>query len=150
MVQIICTIANYEYIFAYMFHTDGSIQLETKLSGILNLYVKDRDEPNPYGVEVAPQVNAHYHQHLFALKIDPMVDGCENTVIQTGCEPTKAPTGSDRNYLGNGFVTVKAPTHQRFRWLRLGLVSTPHLGHLQHQQATLRCRSTCWLQDSHT
>ncbi|KAJ1022717.1 hypothetical protein NDA18_005054 [Ustilago nuda] len=109
VIQMICTIANYEYIFAYMFHTDGSIQLETKLSGILNLYVKDKDEPNPYGVEVAPQVNAHYHQHLFALKIDPMVDGCENTVIQTDCEPTSAPTGSDRNYLGNGFVTVKTP-----------------------------------------
>lgn len=109
VIQMICTIANYEYIFAYMFHTDGSIQLETKLSGILNLYVKDKDEPNPYGVEVAPQVNAHYHQHLFALKIDPMVDGCENTVIQTDCEPTPAPTGSDRNYLGNGFVTVKTP-----------------------------------------
>ncbi|PWN47568.1 hypothetical protein IE53DRAFT_244019 [Violaceomyces palustris] len=109
VVQMICTIANYEYIFNYNFHTDGSIQLETKLTGILNLYVKERDEPNPYGVEVAPKVNAHYHQHLFSLRIDPMVDGCENTVVQTDVKQTEAATGTDGNYLGNGFTTVKTP-----------------------------------------
>lgn len=109
---MICTIANYEYIFNYNFHTDGSIQVETRLSGILNLYIKEAGEANPYGVEVAPKVNAHYHQHLFSLRIDPMVDGCENTVMQTDVAPLPFPTGSKENHLGNGFVTHKTLLEQ--------------------------------------
>lgn len=70
------------------------------------MYVKGADEPNPYGTTVAPNVNAHYHQHLFSLRIDPMIDGLKNTVIESDVVPLEnAPTGSAENFAGNAFVT---------------------------------------------
>jgi primary-amine oxidase len=105
VVQMICTIANYEYIFNYNFFADGNIQVEVRLTGILNLALKREGEAevNPYGVEVAPSVTAQLHQHIFSLRIDPMIDGHENTVVQSDVLPTAAPVGSPANYLGNGF-----------------------------------------------
>lgn len=63
------------------------------------------DEPNPHGTTVAPNVNAHYHQHIFSFRIDPMIDGLQNSVIESDVIPIpNAPTGSINNYAGNGFV----------------------------------------------
>lgn len=109
VVQMTCTIANYEYIFNYNFYTDGSIQLETKLSGILNLYCKrpGLEETNPYGVEVAKGVNAHHHQHLFCLRLDPMIDGIANTLIQSDVVPTPSSLSSSENHAGNGFLVER-------------------------------------------
>ena len=36
IIQMICTVANYEYAFAWAFKLDGTIELEIKLTGILN------------------------------------------------------------------------------------------------------------------
>lgn len=111
VVQMISTVANYEYIFNYNFYTDGSVQLETRLTGILNMYCKrpGEDEEALYGVEVAPGINAHHHQHLFSLRLDPMIDGVENTVVQSDIIPTSAPTGHPANHAGNGFQVQKTP-----------------------------------------
>lgn len=105
VIQMLCTIANYEYIFNYNFYTDGNVELQVRLTGILNLSLKapGSAEANPYGVEVAPQVTAQLHQHIFSLRVDPMIDGHENTVVQSEIEPTGAATGTSFNYLGNGF-----------------------------------------------
>lgn len=105
VIQMICTIANYEYIYNYNFYTDGSVQLEVRLTGVLNLYLKHEGEKeaNPYGVEVAPQVTAQVHQHLFSLRLDPMIDGVENTVMQSDIVQTQHQTGHADNHLGNGF-----------------------------------------------
>lgn len=63
---------------------------------------------NPFGTTVAPQVNAHYHQHLFSLRVDPMVDGVCNSVVESDVVPLpNAPTGSAENYAGNAFVVVE-------------------------------------------
>ncbi|RPD53949.1 peroxisomal copper amine oxidase [Lentinus tigrinus ALCF2SS1-7] len=110
VIQQICTLANYEYIFNYMFYQDGNIELEVRLTGILQVYVKDGEEPNPFGTTLAPNVNAHYHQHLFSVRVDPMVDGIQNTVVETDILPLpNAPTGSPVNHLGNAFITSGKP-----------------------------------------
>jgi primary-amine oxidase len=108
---MICTIANYEYIYNYNFHTDGSVQLEVKLTGVLNLYLKRKGdlEANPYGVEVAPGVTAQVHQHLFSLRLDPMIDGVENTIMQSDIVQTPYETGHAQNHLGNGFRAQQSP-----------------------------------------
>ncbi|KAI0795895.1 peroxisomal copper amine oxidase [Abortiporus biennis] len=109
VVSMICTLANYEYIFYYYFYQDGTIELEIRLTGILQLYVKGQDEPNPFGTTVADGINAQYHQHLFSLRVDPMVDGLKNTVVETDVLPLDAPTGSPENFGGNGFITRATP-----------------------------------------
>ena len=76
------------------------------------MYAKDEAEPNPnpFGTTLAPGINAHYHQHIFSLRIDPMVDGLRNTVLETDVLPLPgAPTGSAANHAGNAFITRSTP-----------------------------------------
>lgn len=92
-----------EYIWNYHFYQDGSIEIEVRLTGILQVYTAKDGEPNPYGTTVAPNVNAHYHQHIFSFRIDPMIDGLNNTVVESDMIPLDFPTGSPENFAGNGF-----------------------------------------------
>ncbi|KAI0044568.1 hypothetical protein FA95DRAFT_1562098 [Auriscalpium vulgare] len=105
VVSMVCTLANYEYIWNYYFYQDGSIELEIRLTGILQVYVAGQNEPTPYGTRIAPGIDAHNHQHIFSVRIDPMIDGLANSVIETDVLPVPFPTGSTENFAGNGFVT---------------------------------------------
>ncbi|KAI6164518.1 copper amine oxidase [Pisolithus thermaeus] len=104
VVSMVCTAANYEYIWNYYFYQDGNIEIEIRLTGILQVYVAGLDEPTPYGTTVAPGINAHYHQHIFSVRVDPMLDGLQNSVIESEIVGLDAPTGSNENFAGNGFV----------------------------------------------
>ncbi|KAI0338746.1 hypothetical protein BDW22DRAFT_1362449 [Trametopsis cervina] len=109
VVQMICTLANYEYIFNYRFYQDGNIELEIRLSGILQVYAEDPLQPSasPYATTVARGVSAQYHQHLFSVRVDSMVDGLSNTVLETDIVPV-APSAST-NHAGNAFTTRVTP-----------------------------------------
>jgi primary-amine oxidase len=87
----------------YYFYQDGSIEFEIRLTGILQTYVAGPDEPAPYATRVAPGIHAHFHQHLFSIRIDPMVDGLLNSVIETDVLPATAGYGSPENFAGNAF-----------------------------------------------
>ncbi|KAG5639662.1 hypothetical protein H0H81_008823 [Sphagnurus paluster] len=125
VVSMVCTLANYgqdpypcpsrpsqplkyttEYIWNYHFYQDGSIEFEVRLTGILQAYLADKDEaPSPFGTHVAPQINAQNHQHLFSVRIDPMIDGLHNSVVEADVVPLPdAPTGSAANVAGNAFI----------------------------------------------
>ncbi|TFK26740.1 peroxisomal copper amine oxidase [Coprinopsis marcescibilis] len=107
VVSMVCTLANYEYIWNYFFYQDGSIEIEIRLTGILLVTPLKDGEPTPYGTIVAPNVNALYHQHMFSFRVDPMIDGLSNTVIESDIVPLPdAPTGSAQNYAGNAFVSL--------------------------------------------
>ncbi|THG96534.1 hypothetical protein EW026_g5317 [Hermanssonia centrifuga] len=108
VVQMICTLANYEYMFNYSFYQDGNINLDIGLSGILQVYAEDKNTPasSPFATTLAPGVSAQYHQHLFSVRVDPMIDGLSNTVTETDVIPLpNAPTGSPLNHAGNAFIT---------------------------------------------
>ncbi|KAE9395556.1 peroxisomal copper amine oxidase [Gymnopus androsaceus JB14] len=110
VVSMVCTLANYEYIWNYFFYQDGSIEIEARLTGILQVYAQQPGEPNPFGTTVAPGINAHYHQHLFSFRIDPMVDGIKNKVIEQDIIPLsgeQSATGEDLNFAGNAFTTTE-------------------------------------------
>ena len=100
--------ANYEYCVYWIFYLDGTIQLEIKLTGILNTYsLNPGEDAAPWGTEVYPGVNAHNHQHLFCLRIDPSIDGDNNTVMQVDALPSEEPVGSAGNPYGNAFYAKK-------------------------------------------
>lgn len=110
IISQIITAANYEYAFYHMFMLDGTYKLEVKLTGMLNTYCMHPSETAaPYGTEVAPRINAHNHQHIFSLRIDPEVDGPNNSVLQSDALPSEAPLGSPENLYGNGFYCKKTP-----------------------------------------
>ncbi|KAK9473735.1 copper amine oxidase [Dipodascopsis tothii] len=104
VISQIFTAANYEYMVYWIFHMDGTIQLEIKLTGILNTYVLGPgEETHGFGTQVHPGVNAHNHQHLFCLRINPMIDGTANSVQMTDAVRPAAPVGAPDNFYGNAF-----------------------------------------------
>lgn len=110
IISQIITAANYEYCFYHTFTLDGTYKLEIKLTGMLNTYCMHPSETAaPYGTEVAPSINAHNHQHIFSLRVDPEVDGPNNTVVQNDAVPSDEPLGSAGNPYGNGFYCKKTP-----------------------------------------
>lgn len=108
IVSQIFTAANYEYCLYWTFRQDGTIKLEIRLTGILNTYVCAEDEDiGPWGTQVYPQVNAHNHQHLFSLRLDPRIDGDNNSVATSDASPGPGETGSLQNMYGNSFFAKK-------------------------------------------
>jgi primary-amine oxidase len=100
-VSFIATVGNYEYGFYWYFYQDGSIQCEIKLTGIMNTTALAPGLASPYGVEVAPQLNAPFHQHIFAARLVPSVDGPNNSVYEVNS--LGVPTGPGNPH-GNAFV----------------------------------------------
>ncbi|KAE8138761.1 copper amine oxidase [Aspergillus pseudotamarii] len=89
VLQMICTVANYEYIFAYIFDQAGNVELEVRATGILSTVPFDNlnGETVPWGTNVGPGVMAPYHQHMFSLRIDPAIDGFKNTIYYEDSVP---------------------------------------------------------------
>jgi primary-amine oxidase len=108
LISHIFTAANYEYCVYWIFHQDGTIQLEIKLTGILNTYsMNPGEDTHGWGTEVYPGVNAHNHQHLFCLRLDPNIDGSYNTVYQVDATRGPGEVGSAENKYGNAFYAQK-------------------------------------------
>jgi primary-amine oxidase len=105
VVQMICTLGNYEYVFAYIFDQAAGIELELRATGILSTTPLDNQDGTtvPWATNVAPDVSAPYHQHLFSFRIDPAVDGFNNTVIYE--ESEALPQGAQNPY-GAGYHSV--------------------------------------------
>ncbi|ODM15417.1 Copper amine oxidase 1 [Aspergillus cristatus] len=108
IISHIFTAANYEYCVYWIFHQDGTVQLDIKLTGILNTYsLNPGEDTNGWGTEVYPGVNAHNHQHLFCLRVDPNIDGPNNTVFQVDATRGPGEAGSAENKYGNAFFAKK-------------------------------------------
>lgn len=82
VVQMICTLANYEYIFAWIFDQAAGIELEVRATGILSTMPIENDDGqrSEWGPNVGPGVFAPFHQHMFCMRVDPAIDGFNNTV----------------------------------------------------------------------
>jgi primary-amine oxidase len=104
VVQMICTVSNYEYIFAYIFDQAAGIELEVRATGILSTAPLDNEEGQtvPWGTNVGPGVVAAFHQHMFSYRIDPAIDGFNNTIYYEDSVPM--PESAENQY-GCGYVT---------------------------------------------
>jgi primary-amine oxidase len=101
VVSFFATIGNYDYGFYWYFYTDGSVEAEVKLTGIVYTgAVADGQEP-AHGGLLAPNLYGPHHQHLFNFRLDFEVDGEANTVYEVDAEPV-AMGASNPN--GNAFV----------------------------------------------
>ncbi len=100
VISFFTTVANYDYGFFWYFYTDGRIEHEAKLTGILNVGALGEGVKTRYGSEVAPQVFAPIHQHIFNYRIDTHIDGQKNSVQETNTVATR-PDENNPNL--NGF-----------------------------------------------
>ncbi|KAF9879668.1 hypothetical protein CkaCkLH20_02479 [Colletotrichum karsti] len=100
VVQMICTVSNYEYVFAWIFDQAGGIEFEVRATGILSTTPIENanGETVPWATNVGPGVAAPYHQHIFSLRIDPAIDGFNNTVVYEDSVPIPLDTGVEDPY----------------------------------------------------
>ncbi len=89
VISFFTTVANYDYGFFWYFYTDGKIEHEAKLTGILNVSVLEEGVNPKYGSLVAPQIGAPIHQHIFNYRIDVNIDGQQNSVQELNTVASK-------------------------------------------------------------
>ncbi|TAQ84205.1 hypothetical protein B7494_g7470 [Chlorociboria aeruginascens] len=106
VLQSIITVSNYEYILAFMFNQAGEVIYEVRATGILSTQPIDEGISVPWGTVVHPGVLAAHHQHIFSLRIDPMIDGPLNRVVYEEAHPMPR---SDFNPHGTGYTVSETP-----------------------------------------
>ena len=100
-VQSIITVANYEYVMAFIFNQAGEIAYEVRATGIVSTQPIDEGIEVPWGTVVHPGVLASHHQHIFSLRVDPAIDGHNNRLIYEEAHPMPR---SDFNPAGVGYT----------------------------------------------
>lgn len=89
---------NYDYTFSWIFHQDGSLEMQVDLSGFVETRNVERDKDpdsrhtgtsqEQYGTLVAPHIEASNHQHFFSFRLDMDVDGpVKNQIYEMNVEP---------------------------------------------------------------
>ncbi|KAF5517897.1 Copper amine oxidase 1 [Colletotrichum aenigma] len=87
VIQCTSTVANYEYILAFVLDQAANLHIEVRATGILStMPIRPDLSVSPWGTVVAPGVLAVNHQHLFCVRIDPILDGeRNNTIVRDDC-----------------------------------------------------------------
>lgn len=101
VISSISTVGNYEYGFYWYLYQDGTIQYEVKLTGIIAPAAIALGEQPVSGTLVAPGLYGPHHQHYFNVRLDTMLDGLENSIVEVNCEPL--PWGPE-NPRGNAWI----------------------------------------------
>ena len=76
------TVDNYDYGFAWVFHQDGTLEMEVVLTGQMNAFGVKPEYSSAYGTMVAPGVFAPNHQHFFSFRLDLDVDGSDHNSVE--------------------------------------------------------------------
>lgn len=105
VVQFIITLANYEYVFAFIFDQAAGITVETRATGIVSVVNIDPGKAAPWGTLVSPGALAQNHQHIFCVRLDPAIDGPLNTLVQEESLPLEVDTVTNPN--GNAYQVHK-------------------------------------------
>jgi primary-amine oxidase len=117
VISMIATVGNYEYGFFWYLYTDGTIEYEIKLSGVISTgAVPDGVRPE-HGVLVAPNLYGPHHQHFFCVRMDMEVDGERNTVVEVDSEAL--PVGPE-NPAGTAWVTKRNVLRRESEAQRVG------------------------------
>ncbi|EEY23054.1 copper amine oxidase [Verticillium alfalfae VaMs.102] len=107
VIQFIITLANYEYIFNYKFDQAAGITVEARATGIVSVVNIDPGKTSPWGNIVSPGALAQNHQHIFCVRIDPAIDGQQNTVVQEESLPVRMDKRTNPN--GNYYEVRQTP-----------------------------------------
>ncbi|KAJ8317127.1 hypothetical protein KUTeg_005031 [Tegillarca granosa] len=98
IVRTITNIWNYDYIFDYIFHLNGAIEIQVSATGYVQSTFALPGELK-YGNLMNKKVMADIHQHLFHYKVDIDVNGPENryTTLDITTEHVRNPWYRDVN-----------------------------------------------------
>jgi len=111
VISFICTIANYEYGFYFHFYLNGNIEIDVKLTGVLNTGAMSVEDlalqaagggGRKYGTQLSRHLYAAIHQHFFVARMDFVLDGVKNNVYEWNVT-VEDPTDEVNNPYANGF-----------------------------------------------
>ena len=110
VISFFASVGNYDYGFYWYLYQDGTIQLETKLTGIIQTAAVAPGKTYPWGGMVDDNLGGPTHQHFFNARLHMDLDGGGNTVTENEFSPH--PVGADNPY-GNVFDVKSRPlTHE--------------------------------------
>ncbi|TPX12292.1 uncharacterized protein E0L32_006939 [Thyridium curvatum] len=81
-VRSIATVGNYDYLFDYMFHVDGSLEVMVRASGYLQSSFYYKDQGN-WGPRIAEATQGSLHDHVLTWKADFDVIDSNNSLQLT-------------------------------------------------------------------
>ena len=102
VISFFATVGNYDYGFYWYLYQDGTIQLEAKLTGIIQTTAVAPGALYPWGGMVDEGLGGPTHQHFFNVRLHMDLDGGGNSVTEHEFAPR--PWGTD-NLHGNVFYT---------------------------------------------
>ena len=103
VISFFATVGNYDYGFYWYLYQDGTIQLEAKLTGIIQTAAVMPGERYQWGGMIGEGLGGPTHQHFFCARLHMSVDGEGNTVSEHEFVPR--PWGRDNPH-GNVFDTT--------------------------------------------
>jgi primary-amine oxidase len=111
VISFFSTVGNYDYGFYWYLYQDGTIQLEVKLTGIIQTAAVVPGKDYRWGGMVADGLGGPTHQHFFNARLHMMVDGERNSVTEHEFKPR--PIGPGNPY-GNVFdTTARTLSHEQ-------------------------------------
>jgi primary-amine oxidase len=99
VISFFTTIGNYDYGFYWYLYLDGTIEFETKATGVVFTSAFPEDGSDNIS-QLAPGLGAPFHQHLFSARLDMAIDGFTNRVEEE--DVVRQPMGAG-NERGNAF-----------------------------------------------
>ena len=115
----VAAIGNYDYGINWVFHEDGTLEVQTDLTGIMLVKgteaVTESHDHDQFGHLVAPNVLAVNHQHFVSFRLDFDVDGTANRVTEMN---VAALPQSESNPQGNAFKMEEIPLNSELKAVR--------------------------------
>ena len=102
-------IDNYDYSINWIFHQDGTLEVQNELTGIVLVQgtaAQKQSEDDSYGRLIAKNIFGVNHQHFFNYRLDFDVDGQANSVMEMNM---KALPMDEKNPLGNAIAITETP-----------------------------------------
>lgn len=84
-IRSVSTVGNYDYLFEYSFHYDGSIATTVRASGYIqgSFWSGDGD----YGFHIHDNLSGSMHDHVINFKLDLDIKGRKNSLLKTEFVP---------------------------------------------------------------
>ncbi|KAL2800214.1 copper amine oxidase [Aspergillus keveii] len=116
--RTVSTIGNYDYMFSYNFHMDGTIGVEVRASGYIQsaYYANNQD----FGYQIHDSLSGSMHDHVLNFKADFDILGTDNTVELTSVVPVEKTFSWNGNKTRNTMQLqrsmIESEDDGRFNW----------------------------------
>ncbi|AVH72755.1 primary-amine oxidase [Nostoc sp. 'Lobaria pulmonaria (5183) cyanobiont'] len=112
VMKMTVAIDNYDYSINWIFHQDGTLEVQNELTGIIlaqGTAAQKQSDDDSYGRLIAKNIFGVNHQHFFNYRLDFDVDGQANSVIEMN---VNALPMDEKNPLGNAIAVTETPLAQ--------------------------------------